>query len=53
MYAAIGVNVTDDLSMQFGYLKNHFREIDYDRLQLGVFFNTDLRTVFKKKETTN
>jgi hypothetical protein len=53
LYAAVGVNVTDNLSMQFGYLKNHFRETDYDRLQLGVFFNTDLRTVFKKKETSN
>jgi hypothetical protein len=50
LYAAVGVNVTENLSMQFGYLKNHFRETDYDRLQLGVFFNTDLRTVFKKKK---
>tara|TARA_R110002074_G_scaffold400203_1_gene595156 strand:- start:25165 stop:25899 length:735 start_codon:yes stop_codon:yes gene_type:complete len=53
LYAAVGVNVTENLSMQFGYLKNHFKETDYDRLQLGVFFNTDLRTVFKKKEKLN
>ena len=53
LYAAVGVNITDNLSMQFGYLKNHFKETDYDRLQLGVFFNTDLRTVFKKKELSN
>tara|TARA_R110002051_G_scaffold91370_2_gene160734 strand:- start:52763 stop:53527 length:765 start_codon:yes stop_codon:yes gene_type:complete len=50
LYAAVGVNVTDSLSMQFGYLRNDFKTTDYDRLQLGVVFNTDLRTVFKKKE---
>jgi len=49
LYAAIGVNVTDDLSMQFGYLKNHFRETDFDRLQLGIVFNTDLKGLFFKK----
>ncbi|WP_291962138.1 DUF2490 domain-containing protein [Maribacter sp.] len=49
-YAALGVNVTEDLSMQFGYLKNHFTGANYDRLQIGVFYNTDLRGIFKKKE---
>ena len=49
LYAAVGINVTDNLSMQFGYLKNHFRETDFDRLQLGVFYNTDLRELFIKK----
>ena len=49
-YAALGVNVTEDLSMQVGYLKNHFSETNYDRLQIGVFYNTDLRGIFKKKE---
>jgi len=49
-YAALGVNVTEDLSMQFGYLKNHFSETNFDRLQIGVFYNTDLRGIFKKKE---
>ena len=50
LYAAIGVNVTDNLSMQFGYLKNHFRNTDFDRLQVGLFYNPDLRGIFKKKE---
>ncbi|TLP80229.1 DUF2490 domain-containing protein [Maribacter sp. ACAM166] len=49
LYAAVGVNVTSELSMQFGYLKNHFRQADFDRLQLGIVFNTDLRGVFKEK----
>ena len=48
-YAALGVNVTEDLSMQFGYLKNHFTGANLDRLQIGVFYNTDLRGIFKKK----
>lgn len=49
-YAALGVSVTEDLSMQVGYLKNHFSETNFDRLQVGVFYNTDLRGIFKKKE---
>ena len=49
-YAALGVNVTEDLSMQFGYLKNHFTGANFDRLQIGVFYNTDLRGIFKKKK---
>ncbi|TVZ14613.1 DUF2490 domain-containing protein [Maribacter sp. MAR_2009_72] len=49
-YAALGVNVTEDLSMQFGYLKNHFTGANFDRLQVGVFYNTDLSGLFKKKE---
>jgi len=48
-YAALGVNVTEDLSMQFGYLKNHFSETNFDRFQVGLFYNTDLRGIFKKK----
>ena len=47
LYGAIGYNVKSNLSIQFGYLKNHFTGINFDRLQLGVFFNTDLR---KKKQ---
>jgi len=50
LYAALGLHVTDNLSMQFGYLRNDFKTTDYDRLQLGVFFNTDFRKIFKKKE---
>lgn len=50
LYAALGVNVTENLSVQAGYLKNHFRTTDFDRLQIGVFYNPDLRGIFKKKQ---
>lgn len=50
LYGALGVNVTKNLSAQVGYLKNHFRTANFDRLQIGVFYNPDLRGVFKKKE---
>jgi len=48
LYGALGVHVTENLSVQAGYLKNHFRTVDYDRLQVGVFYNPDLRNLFKK-----
>ena len=43
LYGAIGFNVFKDVSIQAGYLKNHFRSAHFDRLQIGVVFNTDLR----------
>ena len=46
LYGALGYKVNADLSLQLGYLKNHFTGINFDRLQLAVFFNTD----FRKKE---
>ncbi|UWX53737.1 DUF2490 domain-containing protein [Maribacter litopenaei] len=49
LYAAVGVNVTNNLSVQAGYLKNHFRTVNYDRLQVAVFYNPDLRGLFGKK----
>lgn len=49
LYGALGVNVTENLSVQFGYLKNHFRQANFDRLQLGIFYNPDLRGLFKAK----
>ena len=48
LYGAIGANVFKNTSVQIGYLKNHFPTRNYDRLQIGVFFNPDLRK--KKKE---
>lgn len=47
LYAALGVHVTENLSVQAGYLKNHFRTANFDRLQIGIFYNPDLRGVFK------
>lgn len=43
LYAALGINVIQNLSLQLGYLKNHFNSANFDRLQLGVFYNPDLR----------
>ena len=43
LYGAVGYKVHNNLQFQFGYLKNHFTGANFDRLQLGVFFNTDLR----------
>lgn len=50
LYGALGINVTHNLSAQVGYLKNHFPTAHYDRLQIGVFYNPDLRKLFSKKE---
>ncbi|MBC2839381.1 DUF2490 domain-containing protein [Robiginitalea sp. SC105] len=43
LYLALGARLSPALSVQAGYLKNHFRTAHYDRLQLGIFFNPDLR----------
>ncbi|CAM4403792.1 DUF2490 domain-containing protein [Zobellia nedashkovskayae] len=51
LYAALGVNVTDNLSVQAGYLKNHFPSANFDRLQIGVTYNPDLRGIFKKNDS--
>lgn len=48
LYGALGINVTDNLSAQVGYLKNHFPSANFDRLQIGVFYNPDLRSIFRK-----
>lgn len=50
LYAAVGLNVTDNLSTQIGYLKNHFPSANFDRLQIGVFYNPDLRNLFQGKK---
>jgi len=51
LYGAIGAYANKNLSFQLGYLKNHFNQINFDRLQIGVFYNTDLRK--KNKEPAN
>lgn len=42
LYAALGINVIENLSLQLGYLKNHFNTANFDRLQFAVFYNPDL-----------
>jgi len=48
LYAAVGVRITENSSLQLGYLKNHFRRTNFDRLQVAFFYNPDLRGLFKK-----
>lgn len=48
LYGAIGANVFKNTSVQIGYLKNHFPTANFDRLQIGVFFNPDLRKKTKE-----
>jgi len=43
LYGAIGYNVKSNFSIQLGYLKNHFTNLNFDRLQLGIIYNTDFR----------
>lgn len=50
LYGALGLNVTENSSFQIGYLRNQFQNAVYDRLQFAVFYNPDLRGLFKKKK---
>jgi hypothetical protein len=43
LYLALGAKLNPELSLQAGFLKNSFSGADFNRLQLGVFFNPDLR----------
>ena len=49
LYAALGVRITENSSLQVGYLKNHFRQTNFDRLQVAFFYNPDLRGLFSKR----
>jgi hypothetical protein len=48
LYAALGLYITENSSLQLGYLKNHFSSSNFDRIQLGIFFNPDLRSAQKR-----
>ena len=50
LYGAVGYQVQSHFSVQVGYLKNHFTGINFDRLQLGIFYNLDFRK--KKQDNT-
>lgn len=43
LYGALGIRITENASVQLGYLKNHFNTVNFDRLQIGFFYNPDLR----------
>ena len=53
LYGALGIHVTNNSSVQVGYLRNQFANAVFDRVQIGIFYNPDLRGVFKKKGATN
>jgi len=43
LYAALGARLSPTVRLQAGYLKNHFPRAHYDRLQVALFWNADLR----------
>ncbi len=43
LYAALGYKVNSSISLEMGYLKNHFTGANFDRFQLGVWWRTDWR----------
>lgn len=51
LYGAVGVDITDNTSLQLGYMRNQFANAVYDRLQFAIFYNPDLRGLFKGKKT--
>ncbi len=48
LYGALGIHITENSSVQLGYLRNQFSNAVFDRWQIGFFFNPDLRGIFKK-----
>ncbi len=49
LYGAVGAHISKNSSVQLGYLRNQFANAVYDRLQIGFFYNPDLRGLFKKE----
>ncbi len=47
-YAALGIRLTPQSSLQLGYLRNHFPSEAFNRFQLAIFINTDLRKNTRK-----
>ncbi len=48
LYGALGIHLTENSNVQLGYLKNHFQGVNFDRLQVALFYNPDLRGLFNK-----
>lgn len=47
LYGAVGVHITENSGIQFGWLRNQFANQVFDRFQIGLFFNPDLRKKVK------
>ena len=43
LYGAVGLHITENSSVQFGWLRNQFSNAVFNRFQIGFFFNPDLR----------
>lgn len=43
LYLALGAKLGPGVSLQAGYLRNDFAAVGYNRLQLALFWNADLR----------
>lgn len=50
LYGALGYKVSKNVSLQLGYLKNHFTGRNFDRLQIGIWWKTDLRKQTEETE---
>src|SRR5690606_23001241 len=51
LYGALGINITENSSLQLGYLRNQFAHGVYDRLQVAFTYNPDLRGLFQKNKS--
>ncbi len=51
LYGALGVHITENSSLQLGWLRNQFSNAVFDRFQIGFFYNPDLRGIFNKKQS--
>jgi hypothetical protein len=49
LYGAVGVHITENSSLQLGWLRNQFSSAVFNRFQIGFFYNPDLRGIFKKR----
>jgi hypothetical protein len=42
-YSALGVKASKNIALEIGYLGHYINDLHLDRLQAGIFINTDLR----------
>lgn len=48
-FGGLGYQIDKNFRFEAGYMKNSFKEKNFDRIWLMLFINTDLRKVFKKQ----
>jgi len=44
LYFALGYKINKQIDLQAGYLKNHVKNLTYDRLQFAIFYNPNFTT---------